>query len=208
MRVHRGSKTSEPSTRRGLSAIVTCLLTSACANDLRVDYPFDGETTTGPLVVATPLENGGTQLRIDATNKMSLVYVDLDEGREMKPDEAFASNGWELSLRRYDIFVNSGASGPTGNVELVVLKDADYDALSQAPTSGFVPDTADRLFNTVEGGWYFYDLGVHRLLTRTELFYVLRTSTGRYVKLRMLSYYDQAGTPASISLEYSPIAAP
>jgi hypothetical protein len=31
---------------------------------------------------------------------------------------------------------------------------------------------------------------------------------GAYVKLRMLSYYDQAGTPASISLEYAPIAAP
>ncbi len=187
--------------------LVTLVL-FGCANDLRVDYPFDGETTTGPLVVATVLDTGGTRLLIDATNKMSQVYVDLDEGREMKPSEAFETNGWDLSLRRFDIFVNSGASGPAGSVEIAVLKDVDYGSLTQAPASGFTADTGERVFNTTKGGWYFYDLGVHRLVTRTELVYVLHTSTGAYVKLRMLSYYDQNGTPASISLEYAPLSAP
>ena len=191
-----------------MKRLLLTLLLAGCANDLRVDHPFDGETTTGPLVVATVVETGGTQLLIDATNKMSQVYVDLDEGREMKPAEAFETNGWDLSLRRFDIFVNSGASGPDGTVEIAVLKDVDYASLTQAPASGFTADTGERVFNTSEGGWYFYDLGVHRLITRTELVYVIHTSTGAYVKLRMLSYYDQNGTPASISLEYAPIAAP
>ena len=35
------------------------------------------------------LDTGGKLLLIDATNKLSQVYVDLDEGREMKPSEAF-----------------------------------------------------------------------------------------------------------------------
>ncbi|MDP3155151.1 MAG: HmuY family protein [Archangium sp.] len=191
-----------------MKRMVIALVLSGCANDLRVDHPFDGETTTGPLVVASVLDTGGTQLLIDATNKMSQVYVDLDEGREMKPSEAFETNGWDLSLRRFDIFVNSGASGPTGTVEIAVLKDVDYASLTQAPAAGFTADTGARVFNTSEGGWYFYDLGVHRLITRTELVYVIHTSAGAYVKLRMLSYYDQNGTPASISLEYAPIAAP
>ncbi|MDP2272247.1 MAG: HmuY family protein [Archangium sp.] len=191
-----------------MKRMVIALVLSGCANDLRVDHPFDGETTTGPLVVASVLDTGGTQLLIDATNKMSQVYVDLDEGREMKPSEAFETNGWDLSLRRFDIFVNSGASGPTGTVEIAVLKDVDYASLTQAPAAGFTADTGERVFNTSEGGWYFYDLGVHRLITRTELVYVIHTSAGAYVKLRMLSYYDQNGTPASISLEYAPIAAP
>jgi hypothetical protein len=188
--------------------LLSAFVFSACANDLRVDYPFDGETTTGPLVVATVLDTGGTSMLIDATNKMSQVYVDLDEAREMKPDEAFASNGWDLALKRFDIFVNSGASGPTGTVEIAVLKDVDYASLTQAPASGFTADTGDRVFNTTEGGWYFYDLGVHRLITRTELVYVIHTSAGAYMKLRMINYYDANGTPASISLEYAPIAAP
>ena len=191
--------------RRWIFASVLWL--AGCANDLRVDYPFDGETTTGPLVVATPTETGGTLLQIDATNKMSQVYVDLDEGREMKPEEAFATNGWDLALKRFDIFVNSGASG-TGTVEVAVLKGVDFASLTQAPASGFTADTGDRVFNTTEGGWYFYDLGVHKLITRTELVYVIHTSGGAYVKLRMIDYYDAAGTPAALSLEYAPIAPP
>lgn len=193
---------------RALLLLLTAILGAACANDLRVDHPFDGETSTGPLVTAEDLADGGKRLHIDATNKMSQVYVDLDEGRELKPEEAFRTNGWDLAFKRFEVFVNSGASGPTGTVEVAVLKGANYEGLTQAPASGFTVDTPDRIFNTVEGGWYFYDLGVHRLITRTELTYVLRTSAGAYLKLKMLSYYDASGTPASLSLEYAPITAP
>ncbi len=192
---------------RRIVLLLSLGLMSSCANDLREDHPFDGETSMGPLVTAESMDSGAKRLLVDATNKKSQVYVDLDEGREMKPDEAFADNGWELAFRRFDIFVNSGASGP-GVIEVLVLKDADYEGLSVAPASGFVADTPDRIFNTVEGGWYTYDIGVHRLQTQTSLSYVLHTSKGAYVKLKMLSYYDENGTPASISLEYAPIAAP
>lgn len=180
-----------------------------CAPDLRVDHPFDGETTTGPLVVATDLEEGVRGLLIDATNKQSQVYVDLDEGREMKPDEAFATNGWDLAFRRFDVYVNSGASGPTGTAEVALIVGADWATYTQAPASGFQQDTPGRVFNAPESeAWYYYDLGVHRLITRADRFYVIKTSAGAYVKLRMLDYYDANGTPASMSLEYAPLSAP
>lgn len=179
-----------------------------CAPDLRDDFPFDGQVTDGPLVTATELEGGGKRLQVDATNKMSQVYVDLDEGREMKADEAFSTNGWDLAFSRFNIGANSGASSPTGTVEVAVLKDVPWDSITQAPASGFSIDTPDKLMNTVEGGWYYYDLGVHKLITRSELVYVIKTSAGVYVKLRMLDYYDGNGTPASLSLEYAPVAAP
>jgi hypothetical protein len=190
------------------SGLFLSLLLLACAPDLRTDHPFDGQTTDGPLVKAEDVEGGGKKLLIDATNKMSQVYVDLDEGREMKPDEAFETNGWDLAFKRFDVYANSGASDPEGNVEVAVLKDVDWATLTQAPASGFSVDTPDRLFNSVEGGWYYYDLGVHRLVTRTELTYVVKASSGAYFKFRMLDYYDTSGTPASISAEYAPLAAP
>lgn len=186
---------------------LTLLTLSACANDLRVDHPFDGETTTGPLVSAEQ-DGAITRLSIDATNKLSQVYVDLDTASELKPTEAFETNEWDLALKRFDVFLNSGASGPTGNVEALVLDGADWDSLTQAPADGFSVDTPDRIFNTVHEGWYRYDLGVHRLFARENLSYVVRTTKGTYVKLRMLSYYDAAGTPAVVSLEYAPISAP
>lgn len=189
--------------------LLSLLALPGCAPDLRVDHPFDGETTTGPLVVATDLEGGGKRLLIDATNKQSQVYVDLDEARELKPDEAFASNGWDLAFRRFDVFVNSGASGPTGTAEVALIVGADWDGYTQAPASGFQQDTPGRVFNAPEAeAWYYYDLGVHRLITRADRFYVIKTTAGAYVKLRMLDYYDANGTPASMSLEYAPISAP
>lgn len=190
-----------------MRTLVLLLLFSSCANDLRVDYPFDGETTTGPLVSA---EQDGelTRMSIDATNKASQVYVDLDDAREMKPEEAFDTNEWDLAFKRFDIFMNSGASGPTGNVEGLVLDGADWNSLTQAPADGYAADTADRIFNTVHDGWYRYDIGVHRLFVRENLIYVVRTTKGAYVKLRLLSYYDAAGTPAVMSLEYAKLAAP
>lgn len=166
--------------------------------------------TLGELVTVELLEGGAKRLHVDATSKIAQVYVDLDEGREMKLDEAFSTNGWELAFKRDKINVNSGASAPTGKVDVLMLEGVDYDSFAQAPASGFAPDTTAGIFNPngLEGGWYFYDLGVHRLVTRANQFYVLHTSAGAYVKLRMLNYYDEAGTPAAITLEYAPIAAP
>lgn len=191
-----------------MRALTLCVLLCGCAPDLRVDHPFDGQTTDGPLVKAEDLGGGVTRLLIDATNKSSQVFVDLEEARELKPDEAFETNAWDLAFRRFDIAANSGASSPTGVVEVAVLKDVDFDALTQAPAEGFSVDTPDRIFNTTFEGWYFYDLGVHRLVTRDELTYVVKTSAGAYKKLKMLSYYDESGTPASISLKYAAVAAP
>lgn len=190
------------------SAIVFFVVLAGCANDLRVDHPFDGDTSTGPLVSAEARDNGVIRLSIDATNKMSQVYVDLDEGREMKADEAFESNGWDLAFRRFDIFVNSGASNPAGMAEVAVLDNVDFDTLERAPSEGFQSDTGERIFNTVGGGWYLYDLGVHRLVTQEKLTYCIRSSQGAYFKLKMLSYYDANGTPASLSLDYASLAAP
>ena len=179
----------------------------ACAPDLRTDHPFDGQTTDGPLVVAEATD-GGTILHVDATNKLSQVYVDLDEGRELKPEEAFATNGWELAFKRYEVGVNSGASNPDGVVTGRVLVNQDWAALTVAPADGYVVDPPEHLFNGPEGGWYYYDLGVHRLVTKPELSYVVKTGAGAYFKVRMLDYYDATGTPAALSLEYAALSPP
>lgn len=185
-----------------LLAVVLC----GCANDLRVDHPFDGAVNSGPLVTAE--RNGDTvTLHVDATNKGSQVFIDLDEGREMKTDEAFSTNAWDIAVQRYVVSINSGASNPTGTVEALVLKGQDWNSLTQAPASGYSKDTNDHLFNTVYDGWYLYDLGKHRLTAR-DLIYVVHTSDGAYVKLRILEYYDAAGTPAVLTMEYEPLAAP
>ncbi|MBL9038295.1 MAG: HmuY family protein [Archangium sp.] len=204
--------------RRSVSLLLFAL--SACAPDLRTDFPFDGtgatcidpETKKSVDCAAIPLvfarvEGEQRTLIVDATNKEVHVYVDLDEGREMKLDEALTTNAWDLSFKRFEILANGGATNPEGQVEIAVIEGGDYDGTSAAPSDGFVQDGADSVFTAVNGGWYYYDLGVHRLITK-DLLYVIRSSAGAYFKLRMGSYYDDAGTPARLSLTYASVAAP
>lgn len=195
------------------------LIAAACAPDLRVDHPFDG---TGKcidpvskaevdcaLVPLVTVERDGalSNMIVDATNKESKVYVDLDTGREMKTDEAFETNGWDLAFMRFDITSNGGSSSPGGPVEIAVLDGAAFDAFSQAPSTGYEQDGAVSVFNGVNGGWYYYDLGAHRLTTNDKL-YIVKTTDGMYMKLRMGSYYDSAGTAARLSLSYAKVSAP
>ncbi|WPB74052.1 HmuY family protein [Archangium violaceum] len=184
------------------------LAVAGCAPDLRSDYPFDGQTNSGPLVEVTPQDDGSSHALIDATNKSALVFFDIDEGREMKTDEAFETNAWDLAFQRYTITMNGGGGNPTGQVRVAVIKNTPWDSLTTAPTEGYQQDASEPVFNGVESGWYFYDLSVHRLSPREELAYVVRSSNGQFFKLQMLSYYDSAGTPARLSFRYQPLPPP
>jgi hypothetical protein len=194
--------------RRGVpgsfAALAFVLLAVGCAADLREEFPFDGQIASGPLVSAEPGENGVVRLSIDATIKNSQVYVDLDEGREMKADVAFSTNQWDLAFKRYEVFLNGGSGNNTGKVWGLELTGQDFDALTRAPVEGYAQDGTKQ----VMGGWWDYDAISHRVLTRNDIVYVLISSEGKYFKLKMLGYYDSAGTPAAITLEYAPVLVP
>jgi hypothetical protein len=180
----------------------------ACAPDLRVDHPFDGQVNNGPLVTVTTDADGLRHATVDASDKGSQVYMDLDQGREMKGDEAFSTNDWDLSFKRMDISMNGGGGNPTGLVRAQVLTQVPFDSLLQAPADGYTQDGAERVFNSVEGGWYVYDLGVHRLVAREGLVYVVQSSDGAYFKLQMQKYYGDSGTPAILQFQYASLLAP
>jgi hypothetical protein len=190
------------------SVLLLGLWVTGCAPDLRQDHPFDGEAPSGPLVEVTPQEDGSQLALIDATNKSAQVFFDIDEGRELKTDEALDTNAWDLAFQRYTITMNGGGGNPTGSVKVAVLEGGSWDALTSAPAEGYQQDASEPVFNGVEGGWYFYDITQHRLVSREELLYVVHSSSGRYFKLQLLSYYDGAGTPARLSLRYQPLPAP
>lgn len=190
------------------AALLLGLGGAGCAPDLRTDYPFDGQASNGNLVEVTDQEDGSRVALIDATSKTATVYFDLDEGREMKVDEAFDTNGWDLSFQRYLITMNGGGGNPEGQVRVAVLRNVGWDALTEAPAEGYQQDASEPVFSGVAGGWYSYDIGQHKLVTRDELLYVVRSSNGSFFKLQMLSYYDSAGTPAHLSLRYQPLRPP
>lgn len=173
---------------------------TACAPDLRDDHPFDGALPAGNYLENEAQGDGTTLSTIDATNKESFVYVDLDTASVVG-----VGDGWDLSFQRFKISANGGSSG-LGTVRVAVVKDGDFAAMKEPPTDGFAQDGSDTVFNAVEGGWYVYDLGKHRLVTREDLFYVVETDAAFY-KLKMKSYYDPAGTAARMQFWWAKLEA-
>lgn len=185
------------------------LLLIACAPDLRQTDCFDGVCGALPSepMFSFTFESGRYDAVIDATSKTLPTYIDLDAPKELKFDEADATNAWELSFQRDKVRSNGGGTNPAGMVEVAVLKGVDFATLQTAPTSGFQKDGAEPVFNTVEGGWYFYDIGVHRL-TPLDHVYVVKTSNQAFFKVRLSSYYDVNGTAARLSVQFAKLAAP
>jgi len=137
--------------------MLAAMALAACAPDLRDDFPFDGQVSSGPLVTITVNADGSRTALVDATNKGSRVYVDLDGEKEMKAAEAFDTNGWDLAFERYEISMNGGPSYPDGKVEVAVLHDQDFASLTKAPATGYQQDGTKTVFNPGFDEWYYYD---------------------------------------------------
>lgn len=181
------------------------LLLAACAPDLRNDFPLDGALPGADHITHEAQADGSIVSTVDATNKTSYVYFDLDTGKELEAGEAVEGQKWDLSFQRYKVSSNGGGSGP-GKVAILGLKGTAWAGLTTAPKGGYQPDAAESVFTSFEGGWYFYDLSKHKLVPRDDLLYVVQTTEGAFFKIQMLGYYDVNGTAAKPSLKWAKLA--
>ncbi len=200
---------------RARHALVTAaLLHFGCAPDLRDDFPFDGEQPGGNRVAHEDAGDGVRKTKVDASSKEAWTYLDLDGPAELSVDEALETQAWDLAFQRFKIITNSGVSGP-GAVGVVALGGGSFEALTAAPKQGYLPDRPDG--NDANGdvdsvflegdGWYAYDLIKHRLAVNPVL-YVVQSGEGRYFKLQMLGYYDDAGTAGVLTFRWAEVPAP
>ncbi|RKG99278.1 hypothetical protein D7X74_39540 [Corallococcus sp. CA047B] len=202
---------------RACAALLVAGLSSACGDDLQ---PQPGpEDEEDPVVHPEDSANlkhqdngdGSFTSVINATEPALWVGLDLDTGKEVSATEDAA---WDLAFQRFVVKSRGGVSG-TGGVQVALLTDTSFAALTQAPSTGWSTDAADgddtdttldTVFNTA-GGWYLYDLKFHTLTPRAQL-YVVRSDQGAYFKVELLSYYDDAGSPANLKLRWAKVAAP
>ncbi len=163
-----------------------------------------------PKVLSTDLGGGVTETWVDATAYLEFVYLSLETGEEVAVTDPLAQTDWDLGFERYLAPSNGGVSGP-GGLEAVALEGEDFDALSQAPAEGYVSDAADDEDenDTPEyalGEWFDYTTENHTLTPR-DVVYVLHVRD-LYYKLRFVDYYDEAGSPAYITLHWAVISGP
>ncbi len=200
--------------RATLLAAAICLA-PACAPDLRDDYPFDGELPAGTYVTHEELGDGLTRTTVDATHKEAWVYYDFDTRQEVSAGDAAGTLDWDLAFQRFKIISNGGVSG-AGSVAVAVLQGGDFESLTRAPADGYLTDEADGPDDNSDvdsaflagDGWYSYNLLQHKVLPRPELLYVVRTSQAKYFALKLVAYYDAAGSGAKPSFDWKWLSAP
>jgi len=192
---------------------LACTMSGACAPDLRTDFPFDGtapENGQSHFTFETK-GNGVWQTVADASQKEFWVYLDVDNSKEIPGAEALGTKEWDLGFQRFKIISNSGVDG-VGDVEVAVLPGQDFDTLSTAPETGYLRDAPDGPdSNTdvdsaflVNDGWYAYDLLKHKVAPNPNV-YVVHTAHA-YYKLKLMAYYDAAGTAGKITFLWAPLS--
>jgi len=154
------------------------LLGAACSEET------GGTTTGGPPVS----EDEGTPLTVEvpATGR---VFVRLDPPEVVAVDAT--STGWDLAFEGWDVFTNSGVSGP-GKAGAFPLDPAEFSA-TQAPAVPFLIEDAT-------GGafvdWYVYDPSAHVIWSRYHVFGV--EDAGRLWKVQIYTFYGEVqGAPVS-----------
>jgi hypothetical protein len=125
-------------------------------------------------------------------------FYSLSEG-EIVADEDSASTNWDLAFSGTSVLTNSGNSGP-GQGGAVIL-DMPFEEVDMAPSEGYKVDSDSE---PAIDGWYKYtgnNEPKHAILPLPEKTIVVRTATGNYAKVEILSYYE--GNPDTSTDEFA-----
>jgi len=192
------------------------------------------ETATDPTPREPNALVGGPQLRhtridaatdlvetvVDAQQQAEWVFLRMGDGAQVAPKDPDDSTGWDIGFQRFKIRSNGGING-RGPVRVARLEKTAIAALTTAPGTGWLVDTAtppdpeapaaytfDSVFNSGGSGvqWFEYNGTDHTLRPR-DVTYAIDTGHGYYA-LRILSYYDSVGSPAVLTFQWRPLAAP
>jgi len=168
--------------------------------------PID-KTSTGAVTVLS--DTGGKRtIYVDASAggtgsaaKTPRVYIDLGAGKRatVTDKSAPASTDWDLALKRYVIFTNSGdvGVGTGGAVQIpkafAAVTDAEVTAAAPVPESLFDADCNAKLDPTQApattfSDWYDYDEATMLPTPKTAVTYAVRGATGRLYKVGIKAY--------------------
>lgn len=133
------------------------------------------------------------------------VFFSFEDGTVVDAEDATGTN-WDISFERPVIRLNGGTSGP-GNAAATYVDDEDYNTVTEAPESGYVKDgdgpSDDSGLGLEDGNaltdWFNYDGTV----IPKDRIYIIRTATGKYAKIQLLDYYNDAGTGGYYKFKYT-----
>lgn len=105
------------------------------------------------------------------------------------------TNKWDIGFRATTIIVNGGKDRK-GNGGVQILTGTSFDQVKEAPESGYATDEGTTL--AIPSTWYNYNAAAKIVTPLAGNVFVIKTGTGKYAKMEILSYYlDAPASPTS-----------
>lgn len=174
-----------------------------------------GGSTDAPLPNPDPKINherdgDGYKSKIDASDRGSWVYLDLDE-RAYPAADAKQEGAWDLALRRVKLRLNGGISGKSNVAGKFVEGSDAFDKMKNSPGGPFETDKKGKSDPSTDpfgedgmvfGFWYDYASEGH-VVTPKPRAYVIQSNKGAIFKLQILDYYNAAKTSGHYTIRWS-----
>lgn len=177
-----------------LLTIVVSLSLVSCSDDDEPSLPVAAETVENLEADPATGFDPNTGQPIGTTGKFKLFSF---ETGDVVANTDSATTKWDIGFRGTTIMVNGGTSGP-GAAQAQIVNGL-FDEISEAPETGFVSDNKPTYaIPTGSGnGWYNASAGPPPTIITpiAGRVIIIKTATGRYAKVEILSYYKDA--PAS-----------
>lgn len=163
-------------------------------------------------------------VQVNASSRSDYVYYTLSGLASTNPSTVFISDrsisdNWDIAFKRTGIILNDGISGP-GSVEVTLAatqSDYFYDSSNNAITCAFQSATVDTeaehfdqasasgvTFTAATKGqaiphngsdsWYTYNSTTHALTIHDDNYFIFKTGTNAYGRLRATKYEHRAYT--------------
>jgi hypothetical protein len=164
--------------------------------NMMLDNIEEYETVPLPPKKKPKLVTYNPVIKVNASSKETWTLVDFSTGKTYKiadPEKEktrMAKINWDLGFQRTKIITNGGITNPNGQVGVINLGTVKFDDIRKSPETGFLVDSKSfgKILNKGIADWYNYRTRTHNVESRKNV-YVVRTSNGQYMKMRILNYY-------------------
>ena len=154
---------------------------------------------------------------LDAKSYSKWVYFSFSKGAIVNVTDDQNDSNWDIAFHRGDVRLNGGLSGK-GSGEAINTNKTEWNAVTSAPTSGYVTDKIgkittsftgsgiteeDQPFSQTMSSWLTVDISnPPPKYTVNNYIYVLKTANGKFVKMQIYDHKNATNATGYVSFKY------
>ena len=154
---------------------------------------------------------------LDARSYTDWVYFSFSKSEIVTVADPQTDANWDIAFHRGDVKINGGKSGK-GSAEAINTNKTEWNAVTSAPTSGYVKDEIGKITTAFTGtGITEEDQPFSQTLTTWltvdtsspppkytvhNFVYVVKSASGKYVKLQIYDNKSATNTAGYVSFKY------